>query len=121
MVWSPSPHPIDFLIIDGGDRRGDYYAHLSSRAVVFFEGRRRPQRAVLEAMWRGSRRFARAEWKPRDRSKGFVVYLFEPTPDERLWFALVRLREWCLDAVAQARGRAVGKSARRATEEPHAR
>ena len=114
-AWSvglaPS-HGFDFVVVDGGDRRGDYYAYLAPRAVVFFEGRRRPQRAVLEAMWRGRRRFAQAEWKPRDRSKGYWIYLFEPTLGERVWFGAVCLREWLRDALARLRGRAVGKSAR---------
>ena len=106
--WSDIPH-VDFLVIDGGDTRDDYYANLARRAVVFWEGNRRDQRAMFRAMWEGGRPFVTAEWKPADRSKGFHVALMEPTPAERVWFAAARLREWVRDGIARARGRAVGK------------
>ena len=108
--------PWDIVVVDGGDDRDDYYADLRSRAIVFFEGGRRGQRAVLEATWRGRRAFCRAHWKPADRSKGFWIYQLEPTSGERLWFAAVRARETIHDAVARLVGRPIGKRRHSAPE-----
>lgn len=109
--------PWDFVVIDGGDSCDDYYADLAPRAVVFFEGRRREQRHVLEAMsnpelvceLRGGRPYCWAEWKPADRSKGFVVYQFEPTPAERVAFAAIRMREGARDLLVRLGGKPIGK------------
>ena len=107
--WRDVAH-IDFLVIDGGDRRNDYYGNLTKRAGVFFEGGRREQRATLRTMYAGGRPFIEATWKPRwTRHKGYAVVLFDPTRVERLWIAAVRVREWVLDGIARARGRAIGK------------
>lgn len=103
---------VDFLVVDGGDRRTAYYEALARHAVVFVEGNRRDQRAVLERFWEGIRPYAWASWKPRDRSKGYWVYQFEPTPCEDVRFALVRARERLRDRWAGWRGRPVGKRAR---------
>ena len=100
---------IDFLVIDGGDTRGDYYANLARRAVILWEGGRREQRRVFRAMWKGVRPFVMATCRPADRSKGYTVAIMEPTFGERAWFIGVRMREWILDALARASGRAIGK------------
>lgn len=105
LAWTP----FDFVVIDGGDLDDYYYVQLHLRAVVFFEGRRREQRKVLRRMWAGCRSFIEAEWKPRGRSKGYAVVLFEPCWWERIWFVAVRAREACLDLVARLAGVAVGK------------
>ena len=119
-IWSA--HPIlwydkipsgymtfDFLILDGPQVRPGDWACLERRAVVFVEGGRRGQRAELETALRGNRPFCRASWKPADRSKGYHMYLLEPTRWERTWFACVRLREEWRDLRARLRGVAAGK------------
>lgn len=108
-TWAAPARPIDLLLLDGGPRTHPSYWHLARRAVVFVEGRRREQRRVLRTLWAGRRPFVEAEWRPAGRSKGYAVLLFEPTPAERAWFSLVRLREWARDLVARLRGRPVGK------------
>lgn len=115
MNWYAPKAPVEFLVLDGGTQQEDYYARLAPRAVVFVEGNRFPQRQVLERLWRGGRPYAHAHWKPLDRTKGFHVYLFDPTVRERVWFAAVRLREWALDVVARALLRPVGKKRREVT------
>ena len=100
----------DFLILDGPQVRPGDWACLERRAVVFVEGGRRGQRAELETALRGNRPFCRASWKPAaDRSKGYHVYLLEPTRWERVWFAGARLREGGRDLRARLQGVAVGK------------
>ena len=101
---------VDFLVIDGGDLRDDYYAQLALRAVVFFEGRRREQRRACRAtLWADGRSWCEAEWKPRDRSKGYAVILTDPTWWERCWFAGVRMREGARDLLARLGRRPIGK------------
>ena len=109
----PSRHRVDFLVVDGGDQRGDYYRNLAKRALVFVEGGRRPQRAVLEAeLRRACRPFARATYRPLwPRTKGYSVYVTNPTAWERVWLASVRLREAILDLVARGLRLPVGKKA----------
>ena len=101
--------PWALVVIDGGIARDDYYANLCHRAIVFFEGNRREQRATLEEMWRGGRSFCKANWRPVDRTKGFWIYVFDPTVTELLWFAAVNIREWLHDLPARWRGRPIGK------------
>ena len=106
----PTRQQVDFLVLDGGDKRPDYYTNLARRALVFVEGNRRPQRAVLEAELTLRRRsYACAQWKPSDRSKGVWIVLTAPRLWERMWFAAVRVREAILDLMAWALGCPVGK------------
>jgi SAM-dependent methyltransferase len=102
-----------FVVLDGPQIRLEDWCCLEDRAVVFVEGGRRGQRAHLEAWLRAERRaFCHAEWKPKDRTKGFHVYVTEPTRWERAWFATVRLREGWRDLRARLRGIPVGKRRR---------
>ena len=119
MVWThaewtecmlPLKRQYDAIVVDGGDGRPTYYASVAHRGIIFFEGRRRSQREVCAATLRASGRgYCEAEWKPPDRSKGYVVMQLDPKPIERLWFALVRAREWWRDQCARWRGRPAGK------------
>lgn len=102
--------PINLLVVDGGNTCPEYYVHLAHRAVVFWEGRRRPQRAVFRGVC--ARPYCEAEWKPPDRSKGYAVAQLDPTAAERLWFGSVRLRQWAADERARSRGHPVGKRRR---------
>ena len=100
----------DFIVLDGPQVRREDWQALEPHGVVFVEGGRRGQRAHLEAELRAMERpFCRAQWKPADRSKGFHVYLLEPTRWERVWFACVRLCEGWRDLRARLRGATVGK------------
>ena len=118
MAWAPHWRvttsddwaPADVLVLDGGDRRPEYYAGLSRRALVIVEGGRREQRAVLERCLRAwGRPYCVAPRKPLDRSKGVWLYRLHPTFWERLGYALVRAVEGVLDAVARGLGTPVGK------------
>ena len=108
------PYPYDLVVVDGCENCTEWHAVLDQRAGVFVEGNRRGQRAAFAAYLTGrkGRRYTVAQWKPRDRSKGFWVYQLEPTIRERLWFAGVRLREWARDQAARSRGAVIGKRAR---------
>ena len=102
--------PVECLVVDGGDNRPQYYECLAARALIFFEGRRREQRAVARRVLADAHRSTvEAEWKPRDRSKGYAVILCEPAWHERVWFAAVRTRERLLDGWARVRGVPIGK------------
>ena len=107
-------YPFDLVVVDGCEGSTEWHEVLDERAVVFVEGNRRGQRAAFEAYLTGGkgRPYTRAQWKPRDRSKGFWVYQLEPTIWERLWFAGVRLREWARDQAARSRGAVIGKRVR---------
>ena len=97
----------EFVVVDGDDTP---YEPLARRAVVFVEGGRRGQRTDRVMYWQiQGRSFCCAQWKPRDRSKGYHVYLFEPTAPERAWFAAVRVREWAMDLPVRLGGGTVGK------------
>lgn len=107
----------DFVLLDGLQMPAEGWIALARRAVVFVEGGRRAQRTELRRVLREAGRQAiEATWRPPDRSKGFSVVLCDPTPAEAVWFAAVRLREWCLDLPLRIRGRPVGK--RRAEARP---
>lgn len=106
----------DMLVLDGGDGRNDDW-NFAHRAIVFVEGGRRPQRAVLEASLRcRGRAFAHAQWKPLDRSKGFHVIALDPSLATRAWFAAVRAREAILDLAGRVLGYSIGKRRARASE-----
>lgn len=99
-----------FVCLDGPQVTQEDWKCLDRRAVVFVEGRRREQRCALLATLRQEGRPACwAEWKPRDRSKGYSVVLCEPSTMERVRFALVRIREGVLDWIGRLRGVPVGK------------
>lgn len=104
------PGEFDCLIIDGPPSL--LWIPLRRRAFVFVEGGRRDQRKALEQRWRRTRSWCHAEWKPPDRTKGYHVYLLEPSWIERLWFAAVRLREEFRDDWYRLLGRPVGKRRR---------
>ena len=101
------PGLFDMLVIDGPPSQT--WIPLNTRASVFIEGGRRDQRRQLEKRFGTVRRWCRAEWKPKDRSKGFHIYLLDPLPWHRVWFAMVRFREWMLDLPARWRGDPIGK------------
>jgi hypothetical protein len=103
--------PYDLVIVDGGTRTAAYYEVLCARAVVFVEGGRRDQRAVLESVHRGRRPYTHRHVKPRDRSKGYHVYLFEPTLAERLTTGVVMATQGALDLLARALNRMGGSYA----------
>lgn len=112
-AWCPPRRPIDFLVVDGGDMRFAYYRGLARRAVIFFEGGRRPQRRACEtALDIEGRAWAWAQFKPWDRSKGYVVYQLEVSLAERLWFWAVTLTEAVADLAARALNCPVGKKRR---------
>ena len=101
---------VDLAVLDGPQVRPEDWKCLNPRAVVFIEGRRREQRAqLLTTLGEDGRPCCWAEWKPRDRSKGYTVVLVEPTPRERAWFAVVRVREALLDLLGRLRGLPIGK------------
>lgn len=101
----------DLLCVDGPQITE--WACLAPRAVAFFEGGRRDQRAALRAWLRSERRpFCEATWRPKDRSKGFTVIVSAPTGRERVWFACVRVREHWRDLRARMRGVPIGKRRR---------
>lgn len=113
----PQSGPYDFVVIDGGTRTSAYYEALSPRAVVFVEGGRRDQRAALERLHRSRRPFAHRQVKPWDRSKGYHVYQFEPSPAERVAAGFVNAGEAALDTLARVLNRcgasiAIGKRRR---------
>jgi hypothetical protein len=103
--------PYDLVVIDGGTRTATYYEALAARAVVLVEGGRRDQRAVLERVHRGRRAYSHRHVKPRDRSKGYHVYLFEPSPGERLVTGVVMATQHALDLLARALNRVGGSYA----------
>lgn len=96
--WTPPSRPFDFVVVDGP--HGPYWEHLASRATVFFEGNRIPERAALAAaLRRGHRRVAWANWRPLDRSKGVWIAQLDPAVVESCWFGLVRFWQRALDLV----------------------
>ena len=101
------PGLFDMLVIDGSPSRT--WIPLNQGAIVFVEGGRRDQRRQLEKRFGTVRRWCRAEWKPKDRSKGFHIYLLDPLPWHQMWFAMVRFREWMMDLRARWRGEPIGK------------
>jgi len=108
--------PYDFVVLDGGTGTSAYYESLTARAVVFVEGGRRDQRAVLEQVHR-HRPFAHRHVKPWDRSKGYHVYQFEPSRSERLAARVVNAVQFALDTAARVLNRlgasiAIGKRRR---------
>ena len=114
IIWYdkiPSYMVFEFVVLDGPQVRAEDWGCLAESAVVFVEGGRRGQRAVLEAALRArGRPFCRAQWKPpTTRGKGFHLYLLEPLWWERLWFAAVRLREGWRDGWARRLGMPIGK------------
>ncbi len=114
-----SSRTYDFVVIDGGTRTPAYYEALNPRALVFVEGGRRDQRAVLEHLYRSCRPFAHRHVKPWDRSKGYHVYQFEPSLIERMMAGLVNAGDVTLDTLARLLNRcgasiAVGKRRRTA-------
>jgi protein-L-isoaspartate O-methyltransferase len=116
--------PYDFVVIDGGTQTPAYYEALTPRAVVFVEGGRRDQRAALESLHRSRRPFAHRQVKPWDRSKGYHVYQFEPSPAERLAAGLVNAGEATLDILARVLNRcgasiAIGKRRRPPARSDH--
>ena len=109
----------DFIVVDGEQSTPALWTRLLPRAVVFVEGNRRDQRAeITRALSQMSsimcepedgRPFCWAPWRPWDRSKGVWVLQVDPTPWERLWFLLVRWREWARDLPRRLAGCPVGK------------
>ena len=108
--WTNALRHVDVLVVDGGDRRPDYYASLRSHALVIVEGGRREQRALMErCLLAWQRPFCAMPRKPLDRSKGVWLYRLDPTAWERLGYAIVRGLEGALDAVVGAFGHPIGK------------
>lgn len=116
VIWCdriPAWARTDLVVLDGPQAKPEDWKCLNPRAVVFIEGRRRGQRARLfDALQWVGRPACWAEWKPRDRSKGYSVVLCEPSKMERVRFALVRIREGVLDWIGRLRGVPVGKRRR---------
>ena len=99
---------VPFMIVDGPV---EHVPQLARRATVFFEGGRRDARILLEGILhtRG-RQYVSATWRPADRSKGYTVYLIDPTMWDRWWFRLVRWRESVRDQRGRFFGYVVGKA-----------
>lgn len=85
------------VLVDGGTKDPRYFASLARRAVVFVEGGRESQRALVEAAHPGRPRARACFFSLRRRLAGrksaYWVYQFEPRAGERLWFWLARLRD----------------------------
>lgn len=73
--------PFDLVCIDG--RQMKNLPPLAHRAVVYVEGYMRDQREMLAAQLAG-RPFVIANYRPRNRGKGYWLLQLEPTPLERL-------------------------------------
>ena len=63
-------------------------SHLAPRAVIIVENRREAQRATIEATARPG--WTAAHIQPWDGSPGYHLYLFDPTPIEKVEMALRR-------------------------------
>ena len=103
----------DFVVVDGEQTTTALWECLAHRAVIVVEGNRRAQRAeITGALGRHGRAFCWAPWRPWDRSKGVWVLQADPRRWERVWFRLVRGREWARDLPWRLVGWPVGKGIR---------
>jgi N-glycosylase/DNA lyase len=94
-------------VVDG-TTQSDHFRRLAIGGVVFIEGNRDSQLEALERTL-DTRRWAKAHYRPADRSKGYTVYMMEAIWFERLWFAAVRLREYIRDVLGILHGIPLGK------------
>jgi hypothetical protein len=111
--WITPKASIDFLVVDGGDTRADYYQRLAPGATMFVEGNRRPQRAVARTVLAGQgRRIAEANFRPPSRSKGFWIVAVEPDRATVLRFRALALVNLVLDCRRKVMGQMIAKRER---------
>lgn len=79
--------PLDLVVIDGGEQDARFISRLSPRAVIFIEGFMDKKHSLIHETYKGKRQYIWSNFRSSDRRKGIWIFRFEPTTEERAWFA----------------------------------